>query len=229
MRRTFLLIGFLALAGLAAVPASAGIIYNNDFGGVVSGDNYGEDAWTINYGFQVTNSFVLASNATVTGVNLAVWVPSSSDSLTSVNWYIREDDSPGNPLLGTLVASGTANPVGSTLLSSNAYGYDVLGESFDISSLGLSGGTKYWLQLDTASLNTADPVYWDQSDGPSTFYESSVGNFPGPPNDSCKGLCTGSESFQLLGDISSATPEPATWLLLGGGMIALAGFRRRRK
>jgi len=210
------------------MPASAGVVYNNDFGGVISTDNYAIDAWTINYGFQVTNSFVLDNNTTVTGVNFAVWVPNSSDTLTSVNWYIREDSSPDNPLLGTVVASGTVNPVGSTLLSPNGVGYDVFGESFDIPSLALSGGTKYWLQFDGAVVPNADPIYWDQSDGPSTYYESEYGYFDAS-SWPCNGLCTGSESFQLLGDAGASTPEPASWLLLGGGMIALAGFRRRRK
>jgi hypothetical protein len=226
MRKIFFLIGFLALIGLAALPASAGVVYNNDFGGVISGDNYDVDAWTINFGFQVANSFSLASGTTVTGVNLALWAQ-PSDSLTSVDWYIRADDSPSNPLLGTLVASGIANPVGTTL-ESNGFGYNILEESFDISQA-LSGGTTYWLQLDTAVVPNGDPIYWDQSDGPSTMYENSFGYFTtSNENNTCKGLCTGSDSFQLLANTGTATPEPSAWLLLGGGLMALAGFRRRK-
>jgi hypothetical protein len=217
MKRTFFLTGVLALAGLAALPASAGVVYNNDFGGVTSGDNFAEDAFTINSGFSVTNSFVLGASTSITGANFAVWaIP--GDTLSSVNWYITT-----GPASGTTLASGTVSPTGSTLVGSNAYGYTILNESFNIPSLALNGATTYWFQLDTASVPNGDPIYWDESDGPSTGYQNGTLL---PDGAQCNGLCTGSESFELL---SSGTPEPGSLTLLGGGLLAMAAFLRRKK
>ena len=62
----------LLLSILAAVPASAGpVVFDNyPVNGTI-------DAWTINYGFWVSDSFTLASTSTVTGVNFGVWLPYS--------------------------------------------------------------------------------------------------------------------------------------------------------
>jgi hypothetical protein len=151
-KKTFFLIGVLALAGLAALPASAGVVYNNDFGGVTSGDNFAEDAFTINLSFSVTNSFVLASNTNLTGANFALWA-NSGDTLSSVNWYITTAE-----FGGTTLASGTASPVGTTI-ETNSFGYTILNEAFNIPSLALNGATTYWFQLDTAGVPSGNPIY----------------------------------------------------------------------
>ena len=85
MKKMLFWAGVMALAALMVAPVSASaIVYNNDFGGVVSGDNYNEDGFTINFGFSVTDSFVLGSSTTISGANFAVWTV--GDSLTSVDW-----------------------------------------------------------------------------------------------------------------------------------------------
>jgi hypothetical protein len=228
MKNICFLMGVLALASLATLPASAGILYNNDFGGVVSGDNYNEDAFTLDYGFEVGNSFVLSSNATIQSVDIALW-EFPGDSLTSVDWQILANNG-ANPLSGTVLESGTAFPV-STFIENNSFSgssYPIYDASFSIAPLALSGGTTYWLTLQNAVVPNGDPIYWDQSDGPSTFYHNTLGYFPGPPGGySCGGICTGSESFRLYGP-TSGVPEPGTLLLLGGALIALAGIRRKK-
>jgi hypothetical protein len=225
MKKILCWVSVLALAALIVVPASAStIVYNNDFGGVVSGDNFNEDAWTINFGYSVANSFVLGSSTTITGANVAVWA-FPGDSLTSVDWAILANDG-ANPLTGTVIASGTADPTGTVLLADNAYGYPILNEYFGIPGLALTGGTTYWFVLDNAIVPSGDPIYWDQSDGPSIYYENSIGYFPGSGYQ-CNGLCTGSESFELLS--GSFIPEPGTLTLLGCGLLALGAFGRRKK
>ncbi len=234
MKTLFFLIGMLALTGLVASPAMAGVVYNNDFGGVNSGDNFNENAWPINYTFSVADSFVLGFNATVTEVEFATWA-FSGDNLQSVNWYITNSvnvDNPGSSgagVMGNVIASGTVSPTENSSFTNN-YGYDVLDETFSIPAIALYDGTQYWLQLDTAVVPSGNPIFWDQSDGPSLgYYYASFGISGYLPYDGaqCNGPCTGSESFILYGE-ASTIPEPGTVTLLGGGLLALAAFYRRK-
>lgn len=60
------------LAGLVlaiALPASAQILYN---GGPINGET---DAWTINEGFVVSDTFIISGgNSTVTGMSFGAWL-----------------------------------------------------------------------------------------------------------------------------------------------------------
>jgi hypothetical protein len=86
----------------------------------------------------------------------------------------------------------------------------------------------YWLEIPSV-VPSLVPVYWDQSDGPSTYYNSALGFF-NSSSYACNGLCTGSESFQLIGESSSVLdPGTGTMVLLGGALLmALVRARRRR-
>ena len=52
---------------LALVPASAQVIYDD---GPINGTI---DAWTINFGYVVGDTFTLSANSTVGGFNFGVW------------------------------------------------------------------------------------------------------------------------------------------------------------
>jgi hypothetical protein len=69
---------------LAAVPAVAQVLYDD---GPINGTT---DAWTINYGFVIGDSFTLLNNSTVGGFNFGVW-EYGGDVLTSVDWSITAD------------------------------------------------------------------------------------------------------------------------------------------
>jgi len=221
--------------GLLAVPARCGVIYNNDFGGVISGDHYSEDSFDVgtDSGYQVSNSFSLAFSSSVTGFSVALWlIP--GDTFVDLSWAITSA-----PLGGTTLASATTvTPASSSLLVSNNGvgfgGYEVDEETFSIApALTLAAGTTYYLQLDGADVDyqgaaILDPVGWDQSDGPSLAYGSGYSPelLSDPSNNlPCNGLCTDSESFELIG---SATPEPASGLLIGTGLLTVAFAKRKR-
>jgi hypothetical protein len=204
------------LSCLGVLPAKASIAYNNDFGGVVSGDNFGEDAWVTGSGISVTDSFSLTSDATVSGFNVAVWII-PGDTFGSLDWSITTAAFGGTTLASSTGATSTAE----TFLAANTRGYDVYEETFSIPSwLPLTADTTYWLQIGNSAASNGDTAAWDQSDGPSTAFQSNIGELP--DGQMCNGLCTGSESFEIL-----SAPEPGTLLLLGAGLIALAGLRRR--
>jgi len=197
---------------LAVVPAVAQTdIYDN---GPTNGTT---DGWTINFGFAVSDSFTLSSGATVSGLNFAAWT-TPGDVLESAEVSITSSE-----FGGTSYFDQTVNFTQSGCVA-NQYGYNVCTESGTFSGPSLNAGT-YWLNLQNASVNTGDPVYWDENSGPSSGSENSIGTIP-------------SESFTLLGGsgvgastgvgTGTGTPEPSSIMLFGSGVLGLAGVLRRK-
>jgi hypothetical protein len=198
-------VGLLALACVfAAVPASAGVVvYDNTGPG-----SYTTNAWSIfdNGGgaYTVTNSFTLSMTENVEAANFYVWLL-PGDSLTSVVWSITDT------AFGTTIKTGTAAGGPNTPVATAFGYYPVLEESISIPKVTLVAGT-YWFQLSDGQDAYGTNVWWDESDGPSIAYETGgYGQIP-------------SETFQIIG-----TPEPSSFLLLGAGMLALAGLATRSK
>ncbi len=198
---------------LAALPAMADTIYSN---GATNGNT---DAWTINFGFVVSDTFnVGAGGATITGASFAMWL-FPGDTLSSAELSITSGENSGTSYFNDTVSFTT----GSCTL--NNYGYNVCSENTSFSGPSLNGGT-YWLNLQNASVPSGDPVYWDENSGPSSASENSVGTIP-------------SESFTVLGSSTSTTtsstttttgttPEPSSIMLFGSGVLGLAGVLRRK-
>jgi hypothetical protein len=210
MKKTPILLAALVALGMARA-ASASVLYNN---GPVNGQL---DAFTVNFGFIVSDSFVLGSNSTVTGVDFATW-NFPGDTLQSIDWSITSGINGG-----TTYASGTANPSNNFLFTNN-FGYNMYGNSFSTGSQVLSAGT-YYLNLQNASVASGDPVYWDENNGPSSAFDSGIGNLANfdLPN------TTGSETFDIVGS-SSAVPEPSSLaaLAIGLGLVGFLIYRRRQ-
>jgi hypothetical protein len=204
---------------VGALPAWAD--YDN---GPINGTT---DAWTINYGYIVSDSYK-SSGSTFTGFQFAVW-EFPGDTMTSVDWSITSGENSG-----TTYGSGTAS--GSRLtdkfISTNQYGYNI--DKIGVNGLSVPqvSGTTYWLNLQNAAVPSGDPVYWDENSGagcggsgcPSLASESAVGTIA-------------SEAFTLNGcgagnnnlpDCGPPTPEPRSILLFGSGILALAGILRSR-
>jgi len=195
---------------LAALPAMADTIYSN---GATNGNT---DAWTINFGFIVSDTFNVASNGTtITGFTMADWlIP--GDTLQSAELSITSGENGGTSYFDQTVNFTQSGCV------SNSYGYDVCNETASFSGPTLNSGT-YWVNLQNASSVDGQPVYWDENSGPSSASENSVGTIP-------------SESFTVLGTSTSTTtttttgtvPEPSSIMLFGSGILGLAGVLRRK-
>jgi hypothetical protein len=199
MKLRIVLLAVFALC-LAVIPGAAQMLYNN---GPVNGTT---DAWTINGGYVVSDTFSLSSASTVTGVNFYSWT-FPGDIVNSVELSITSSE-----FGGTTYYDQVVNFTGSGC-STNQLAYNVcLESSVGMTPVNLASGT-YWLNLENAYC-TDDPLYWDENSGPSSASENTVGTIP-------------SEAFTVLGTTSTlrteATPEPSSVMLLGSGVLAMAG------
>ena len=152
----------------------------------------------------------------MTGVSFGAWTDTAA-TVTSVDWAITStiDTFPDG--------ANAAVTTGAT--TTNGYGYTVSADSFSTAGVNLAAGT-YYLVLQNAVASDGGIVGWDETDGPSTAYEFVLGSLAG-----ISGAGTsGSESFQIDGNLASGVPELSTWamLLLGFGGLGFAGLRRRQ-
>jgi len=206
MKTRFALLILLCVAA-AVVPASGGTIYDN---GPANGSVY---AWTINFGYVVSDSFTVGAASTVFGVDFYVWAYPGDTALT-VDWSITSAE-----FGGTTYGSGTAS-LSSTFISSNQYGYDIDKLSASGLNAALSPGT-YWLNLQNATTSFGDPLFWDENSGPSQASESAVGTIASEAFDITSLACAGA-------DCGPPTPEPGSLVLFGTAIVGLAAVRRRR-
>ncbi len=209
MKLRIVSLSLLALC-LVAVPAMAQTLYSN---GPINGTT---DAWTINSGFVVSDTFTTTPNSSVTGVVFGAWL-FPGDVLQSVDVGISSAE-----FGGTIYFDASVNFTQSGC-SGNQYGFNVCTEtSASLGDINLAAGGTYRLNLSNAVVNDGDPVYWDENSGPSSASENSVGTIP-------------SEAFTILGSETStttttttSTPEPSSIMLLGSGILGLAGVLRRK-
>lgn len=196
---------------LAAVPAVAGGVYDN---GPINGTVEG---WTINLGFVISDSWTITGNpALVTGFSFGAWL-FPGDTLTSAEVSFTSQE-----LGGTTYFDGVVNFSQGSCFA-NQYGYNVCAETGSFSQIALNPGT-YWVNLQNAIVPSGDPVYWDENSGPSQASNDSIGTLP-------------SEAFTILGmqettgttTTTGTTPEPASILLFGSGVLGVTNLLRRKR
>ncbi len=207
------------------LPTSAQVLYDD---GPINGT---EDAWTINFGYVVGDTFILFNNSTVTGFNFGVW-EFPGDVLISVDWSVTSQFDNG-----TMYGSGTAS--GSNLsdqfISLNQYGFDIDKITVTGLNLSLNGGTTYWLNLQNAVVPSGDPVFWDENDGVGCKGDDGHGggcpsqaDWTGCISSSNQPLCP-PESFDIIGSTVGQTPEPNSLILLTSGALSIIGPLRRKR
>lgn len=199
LRVVWLSLPALCLAAISAV-AQTDLYDNGPINGTV-------DAWTINAGFAVSDSFTLSSNSQVDGLSFGAWM-FPGDVLMSAEVSITSSE-----FGGTSYFDQNVNFIPSGCVT-NQLGYNVCTETGSLGPVNLSAGT-YWLTLDNACC-TDDPLYWDENSGPSSASENTVGTIP-------------SESFTLYGGTTTGTtPEPSSIILFASGVLGLAAMLRRK-
>jgi hypothetical protein len=213
MKSYFLLLTLFACLLLAtAWPAAAQVLYEN---GPINGET---DAWTINFGFVLSNSFTISTgNSTVTGLSFGAWL-FPGDVLQSAEVTLSTESIGG----GQVFFDGIVNFTASNCFLNN-YSYEVCTETGSFTPTELVNGT-YWLTLQNAVSTLGDPVYWDENSGigchspgcPSEADNGSIGSLP-------------SEAFTILGTGNgSSVPEPGSLALFAGGVLTVIGFLRKR-
>lgn len=180
------------------------------------------------YGSAIYQNFVASTAIRVTGLftnNLISYVP------TSGYWEIRSGVSEGNG--GTLIASGTGS-VSNTPTGRSGFGLDEYNNTVSGLDVNLGGGQIYWLAVvptcpscDGRSFNTnslhalnavgtqiSNQQYWNSSfQGANFLNANNAGVFP---------------TFSSGVYATEVVPEPSSMIMLGSGLLAVAGVVRRR-
>jgi uncharacterized repeat protein (TIGR03803 family) len=184
-----------ARPGMRRGPLDSNDVYDN---GPINGNT---DAWTINFGFIVSDTFTLANDgAIVTGMSFGAWL-NPGDTQISAEVSITSGINGGTSYFSQTVNFTQSGCAG------NEFGYNVCTETASFNGPALSNGT-YWVNLQNATVtngDSGDPIYWDENSGvgcqspgcPSQADENTIGTIP-------------SESFTILGSASTTTyPPPA--------------------
>ncbi|MGA2904611.1 MAG: hypothetical protein ABSD98_12310 [Candidatus Korobacteraceae bacterium] len=151
------------------------------------------NAWTINFGFVVSDTFQ-TSGATISGFCLYLWVPSGALPL-SVEASVTSGENGGTTYFDGVVPLTCAvyckandpqqKPVyGSVCGGTSGTAYDVYACTGPM-AFPIAAGT-WWLNLQNGVTNTGDPLFWDQASGPlcpgsdcpSSASENTIGTIP---------------------------------------------------
>jgi hypothetical protein len=198
---------------LAVAPAMADTLYDN---GPYNGNTY---AWTIDYGYAVSDSFTLPWGGIYPqGLQFVYWDASTTDVLTTVDMAM------GSTPFGTDFDSETLTNVANTFLGMNQYGYALFQADYAIHPVQWrSDWSEGYVSLQNActagGCSAGEGIYWDENGGPSMAYENALGSIP-------------SEAFTITGTTcllcGYTTPEPSSILLFGSGVLGLVGVLRRK-
>ncbi|HEY4930410.1 MAG TPA: PEP-CTERM sorting domain-containing protein [Terriglobales bacterium] len=209
-----------ALLLLLAVPgwATQVLVYSQgpDYNNLYASQN---DTSGFGANFTAYDNFTLGSATTITSVG---WVggyfnPQAAGSITgwTLSFYANNAGQPG----GLITSFGISGNGGET-----SVGFDNLGDPVyaygAVVNFAASAGTQYWLSVVP---DTAFPPQWGWTtssvgDGVS-YQDDPFGNRTQNPSDL---------AFYLYKTQQTTTPEPGTLMMLGTGIVGIAGALRRK-
>ncbi len=199
----------LALASGDLARARADYVYSN-------GPIGNRDGYDIHFN-PLSDSFTVATASKLTKVQVGLWVDYGVTPAT-LEWSI------GTAPFGSNIGSGLAS-LTNTFLNSHSFDgggtYSVFASTFPLNSKVGSG--IYWLTLGHARASDGSAVYWDFNNGPSAAFVAFVDK--SPPLIGAEF----SESFQILGNQTVASPEPSSITVFAIGITSVAGFGWRRR
>jgi len=210
---------------LAVIPAVADI--NGYDNGPINGN---VDAWTVGFGFSVTDSFNSQDLEMINSLDFGAW-EFPGDSALSVSWSI------GTTPFGSDVGNGTSSGknLSDMLLFTNGFNFDV--DKISLTGLGtpVKENTNYWMTLTNIVSASGNPIYWDENSGvgcggtgcPSAAQENTVGTIASE-SFTINGTCTCCVAGNSGPDCGPPTPEPSSILLFGSGILGVAGVLRRK-
>lgn len=218
MTKTKLLLSLFGMVLLASAFASAGtIIYDN--GGPNQQNGNEMTAWV------QTEDFKLASNQTVTSIHF--WdIEGAPGYAGSITWWIVGDDGNGNPNFNNILGSGSVNPTRVNTQCGVLGVFCEFSNDWNINGIALTAGVEYHLALHNGDINhqSRDEFYWETTNA----NNSNTGLECGLPTACFGSWFNNGQEHAFYLDGGTGVPEPGTLVMMGTGVLGLAGAIRRK-